>query len=116
MTGAQLLPKVIRSGLADALSRFGPAPGTGPRPETLDEWSYRIDVHAVTASGDSADVTVEALGHPGYKSTATLIGEAALAIAAIATPRAGYVTPATVLGVHDLDRFTEAGARFTVAD
>ena len=80
MTGAQLLPKVIRSGLADALSRFGPAPGTGPRPETLDEWSYRIDVHAVTASGDSADVTVEALGHPGYKSTATLIGEAALEV------------------------------------
>jgi short subunit dehydrogenase-like uncharacterized protein len=116
VTGAQLLPKVIRSGLADALARFGPAPGTGPRPETLDEWSYRIDVHAVTASGDTADVTVEALGHPGYKSTATLVGEAALAIASIVAPRAGYVTPATVLGVHDLDRFNNAGARFTVTD
>jgi len=116
VTGAQLLPKAIRSGLAGALSRFGPAPGTGPRPETLDEWSYRIDLHAVTASGETADVTVEALGHPGYKSTATLIGEASLAIASTAAPRAGYVTPATVLGVHDLDRFAEAGARFTVAD
>jgi short subunit dehydrogenase-like uncharacterized protein len=115
MTGAQLLPKVIRSGVADALARFGPAPGTGPRPETLDEWSYRIDVHAVTAGGDTADVTVEAHGHPGYKSTATLVGEAALAIAALPAPRAGYVTPATALGVDALDRFAEAGARFTVA-
>jgi short subunit dehydrogenase-like uncharacterized protein len=114
--GAQLLPKVIRSGLAGALSRFGPAPGSGPRPEALDEWSYRIDVHAVTASGDTADVRVDALGHPGYKSTAALIGEAALAIASIAGPRAGYVTPATVLDVQDLDRFAEAGTRFTVAD
>lgn len=116
VTGAQLLPKVVRSGLARALSRVGPAPGTGPRPETLDEWSYRIDLHAVTASGATADVTVEALGHPGYKSTATLIGEAALAIASTAAPPAGYLTPATALGVHDLDRFAEAGARFTVAD
>jgi short subunit dehydrogenase-like uncharacterized protein len=116
MAGAQLLPKVIRSGLADALSRFGPAPGTGPRPETLDEWSYRIDVRAVTASGDTADVSVEARGHPGYKSTATLVGEAALAIASMVAPRAGYVTPATVLGVQDLDRFAEAGALFAVTD
>lgn len=116
VTGAQLLPQVIRSGLADALSRLGPAPGTGPRAETLDEWSYHLDVHAVTASGDTADVSVEALGHPGYKSTATLVGEAALAIASMAAPRAGYVTPATVLGVDDLDRFAEAGAHFAVAD
>jgi len=34
----------------------------------------------------------------------------------MAAPRAGYVTPATVLGVHDLDRFAQAGARFNVAD
>ena len=116
VTGAQLLPKVIRSGLADALSRLGPPPGTGPRAETLDEWSYRIDVHAVTASGDTADVTVEALGHPGYKSTATLVGEAALALASIEAPRAGYATPATVFGVDDLDRFAHAAARFAVAE
>lgn len=116
VTGAQLLPKMIRSGLAGALSRFGPATGTGPRQESLDEWSYRIDMRAVTVGGDTADVSVEALGHPGYKSTATLVGEAALAIAAMVAPRAGYVTPATVLGVHDLDRFAHAGARFTVAD
>ena len=106
----------VRAGLADALSRIGPAPGTGPRPDTLDDWSYQIDVRATTASGETADVHVEALGHPGYKSTATLVGEAALAVADLATPRAGYVTPATVLGVDNLDRFAHAGARFDVAE
>jgi len=73
-------------------------------------------MHAFTASGDTADVNVEARGHPGYKSTATLIGEAALAIASMAAPRTGYGTPATVLGVDDLDRFAHAGARFTLTD
>jgi short subunit dehydrogenase-like uncharacterized protein len=114
MTGAQLLPSVVRAGLADALARLGPAPGTGPDPDALDQWSYRIAVHAVTAAGDTADVEVVALGHPGYKSTATLVGEAALAIAATSAPRPGYVTPATVLGVEHLDRFAHAGADFTV--
>jgi short subunit dehydrogenase-like uncharacterized protein len=116
VTGAQVLPSKVRSRIADALARLGPAPGTGPRPETLDQWSYRIDVHAVTAHGESSDVTVEALGHPGYKSTSTLIGEAALALASMRTARAGYQTPATVLGIDDLERFRHAGAHFTVAD
>lgn len=116
VTAAQLLPQVVRSGLADALARFGPAPGTGPREESLDDWSYRIDVHATTASGETADATVDARGHPGYKSTATLIGEAALALATLTAPRAGYVTPATVLGVGDLERFEHAGARFSVTE
>jgi short subunit dehydrogenase-like uncharacterized protein len=116
VSGAQLLPQAVRSRIADALSRLGPAPGTGPRPETLDEWSYRIDVRAITAGGETADVTVAALGHPGYKSTATLIGEAALAIASNGTPRAGYQTPATVLGIADLERFAHAGTHFAVTD
>ena len=116
VAGAQSLPRVVRSRIADALERMGPAPGTGPRPETLDDWSYRIDVHAVTARGETADVMVEAVGHPGYKSTATLIGEAALAIASMRTVRPGYGTPAAVLGIANLDRFGHAGARFTVGD
>jgi short subunit dehydrogenase-like uncharacterized protein len=116
VTAAQLLPRALRAGLADALSRIGPAPGTGPRPDTLDDWSYQIDVRATTSSGETADVHAEALGHPGYKSTATLVGEAALAVADLASPRAGYVTPATVLGIDDLDRFAHAGARFDVVD
>lgn len=112
--GLGLLPAAAREGMADALARLGPSPGDGPRPEDLDAWTYRIDVRAVTASGATADARVDAEGHPGYKSTATLIGEAALAVAELDAPRPGYGTPSTVLGVDDLDRFAAAGASFTV--
>lgn len=113
VVGAQLLPGPVRAGLAGLLSRLGPEPGTGPRPETLDDWSYRIDVIAVAADSSTASVLVEAQGHPGYKSTATLVGEAALALSG-ATGPGGYSTPASVLGVDDLQRFEPAGATFTV--
>jgi short subunit dehydrogenase-like uncharacterized protein len=113
VVGAQLLPGAVRSGLADVLARVGPEPGTGPRPESLDDWSYRIDVLARAEDGSTASVTVEAQGHPGYKSTATLVGEAALALSGVSRP-GGYSTPATVLGVDDLERFERAGATFTV--
>jgi short subunit dehydrogenase-like uncharacterized protein len=114
VVGAQLLPGPVRAGLADLLSRVGPEPGTGPRPETLDDWSYRIDLLAVAADGSTASVRVEAQGHPGYKSTATLVGEAALALS-VGTRAGGYSTPAGALGVDELERFEPAGATFTVA-
>jgi short subunit dehydrogenase-like uncharacterized protein len=60
---------------------------------------------------------VDADGHPGYKSTATMVGEAALVLADAAAPvpeRNGFLTPATALGADVLDRFAEAGARFRV--
>lgn len=44
------------------------------------------------------------------------MGEAALALETIDAPRAGYGTPATVLGIDDLDRFAHAGLLFTVID
>jgi short subunit dehydrogenase-like uncharacterized protein len=62
-------------------------------------------------------VVVEAQGHPGYKSTATMVAEAALLLADAAAPlpaRTGFLTPATALGTEALDRFVAAGARFTV--
>lgn len=116
LAGAGRLPGAVRSRLADTMARLGPAPGDGPQPDTLDDWSYRIDVHAVTSNGATADVVVEALGHPGYKSTAMIVGEAALALAAMDGPSAGYGTPASVLGVDDLERFAHAGMTFEVED
>ena len=82
MSGATRLPKAARAQLVNVMERIGPKPGEGPRPETLDDWRYRLDIRATTESGSHADVTVDAIGHPGYKSTATIIGEAALALAA----------------------------------
>ena len=110
------VPGALRSRLADGLARVGPKPGQGPRPETLDAWRYHLDVRATGVDGATADVTVDATGHPGYKSTATLVGEAAIVLAlGLGVPDvAGYLTPATAIGVGPIDRFARAGAVFTV--
>ena len=111
-------PAAVRGRIADVLLALGPRSGDGPAPEDLDAWSYRLDVRATTTTGATADVVVEADGHPGYKSTATMVGEAALVLADAAAPlpeRSGFLTPATALGTDVLERFAEAGLRFTVA-
>lgn len=111
-------PAAVRGAFADVLARVGPKPGDGPRPETLDQWHYRIDVRVTTAGGAHVDVTAHAEGHPGYKSTATMVGEAALLLAdpsAQVPDQRGFLTPATALGLAELGRFAEAGLTFTVS-
>jgi short subunit dehydrogenase-like uncharacterized protein len=110
-------PQAVRDRVAGLMERVGPKPGDGPRPETLDDWSYRIDLRATTVSGQQVDVVVEAEGHPGYKSTAMLVGEAALLLADPSATRpggAGFLTPATALGLAELHRFAEAACTFSV--
>lgn len=111
-------PQGVRRTAADLLGRAGPAPGDGPRPEDLHRWRYRIDLRATDVSGGTLDAVVEADGHPGYLSTATVLGEAALCLADPVAPTpegAGFLTPATALGLAVLDRFEEAGLRIRAA-
>jgi short subunit dehydrogenase-like uncharacterized protein len=111
-------PDPVRRAVADVFEKVGPSPGDGPRPEHLDLWTYRLDVRAVDSSGGTQDVVLEADGHPGYKSTATILGEAALAMADPDAPTpdgAGFLTPATALGLGVLDRFEHAGMRIRAA-
>lgn len=114
-------PGPVRRAVADVALRLGPKAGEGPRPETLDAWTYRLDVRATTASGRTADVVVDGVGHPGYKSTATMVGEAALLLADEHAPPAtaqavpsGFLTPAVAFGLPSLDRFAHAGLTFRV--
>jgi short subunit dehydrogenase-like uncharacterized protein len=111
------VPAVLAPAVASSLAAGGPKAGEGPRPETLDAWTYRLDVHVATTGGHSLDAVVEGDGHPGYKSTATMIGEAALCLADDDAPVpdvAGFLTPATALGLGVVGRFERAGLRFTV--
>ncbi len=113
------LPDQPRQALADRLLAVGPKSGDGPRPEDLDTWTYRLDIRATDVRGGTQDVAVEADGHPGYKSTATMIGEAALALADTMSgvpDGAGFLTPATALGMASLDRMVHAGVRFVAVD
>ena len=112
------IPDRVRRPMADWLLSVGPKSGDGPAPEQLDEWDYRLDIRATDARGARLDAVVEGDGHPGYKSTATMIGEAALALADPSSgvpDGAGFLTPATALGLGVLDRFAAAGVRFRLA-
>ena len=54
-------------------------------------------------------------GDPGYKATAVMLGESALALARDGLPDAsGVLTPATALGSALVDRLRAAGFTITV--
>ncbi len=101
----------------NALSSIFPSAGFGPRPDRLEGWRWRMTVEARTGGGQELVVTVDGEGHPGYLTTATMLGEAGLMLAeANATPeRAGCLTPATALGTAGIERFERARLRFSTA-
>ena len=94
-----------------------PSSGFGPKGERLAEWTWGLTVNARTSGGHYVRVTVDADGHPGYLSTARMLGEAGLLMAKEGeTPdRSGLLTPATALGTANLERFERAAVRFSVA-
>lgn len=115
--GLGALRPSLRVPAARLLERIGPKAGDGPSPDSLDAWTYRVDLRATDARGATQDAAVTAAGHPGYKSTAMMIGEAAIVLAdeRVAVPEgAGFLTPSTALGLASVDRFVAAGLEFTL--
>ena len=106
----------VRRRAAALMRRAFPSSGFGPK-SRLEEWSWTLSLDARTAGGHHLRVEMDGDGHPGYLTTATMLGEAGLLLAEDgATPRrAGCLTPATALGTAGLPRFERAGARFRVA-
>jgi short subunit dehydrogenase-like uncharacterized protein len=107
----------VRDRSASLMRRILPSSGFGPSGSRLDEWSWHLTADARTAGGRYVRVDLDADGHPGYLTTAKLLGEAGLLLAEDgATPqRAGCLTPATALGTASIARFERAGARFAVS-
>jgi short subunit dehydrogenase-like uncharacterized protein len=107
----------IRGRVAAGMRRILPSSGFGPAPERLEQWRWRLVADGRTADGREVAVTVDAEGHPGYLTTARMLGEAGLMLAEPgATPdRHGCVTPALALGTASLGRFERAGMTFAVA-
>jgi short subunit dehydrogenase-like uncharacterized protein len=108
----------LRRRIGTAMERILPSSGYGPSPDRVEGWSWRMSVRARAAGGGRVSVDVDADGHPGYLSTARMMGEAGLLLAASgATPeRSGCLTPAAALGTGALDRFESARMRFSVRD
>lgn len=107
----------VRQRSAAVMRKVLPSSGFGPSGDKLDEWSWHLTVDARTSGGHHVRVDLDADGHPGYLTTAKLLGEVGLLLGEDgATPeRSGCLTPATALGTASLDRFERAGARFAVS-
>jgi short subunit dehydrogenase-like uncharacterized protein len=98
------------------LSRFLPAPGEGPSREERERGSFRVEIHAVGASGDRLTGVVAADRDPGYGATSIMLGESALSLAEDALPeRGGVLTTASCMGMALVDRLRQAGMTFDVA-
>jgi short subunit dehydrogenase-like uncharacterized protein len=94
-----------------------PSSGFGPADDRVEGWKWMMSLEARTEGGRELGVAVDADGHPGYLTTATMLGEAGLLLAEPgATPeRAGCLTPAIALGTAQLERFERARLRFSVS-
>jgi len=106
----------VRARVAEGLRRVLPSSGFGPAPDRLEQWRWRLVADATAVGGQTVQVRVDAKGHPGYLTTAKMLGEAGLLLAEPgATPaRHGCVTPALALGTGSLKRFERAGLTFSV--
>lgn len=110
-------PQPLRSRVAAMMRRALPGSGFGPAGEELGDWGWRLAVNLTTSGERRVRVDLDADGHPGYLTTATMLGEAGLLLAEEgATPaRGGFLTPAMALGTERLDRFERAGMRLRVS-
>ncbi len=116
MAAAARSSPATRQRISAAMRRALPSSGFGPRADRLEQWRWRLVVHARTTGGRAIEAVVEAEGHPGYLATARMMGEAGLLLGEAGTTpeRSGYLTPATALGTASARRFERARLRFSV--
>jgi len=99
------------------LDRLLPDPGEGPSEQNRERGFFHIDIHAQTAGGARIVSEIRASGDPGYKATAVMLGESALALAGSAEQlpdHAGVLTPATAMGEALTERLRRAGHTYRV--
>ena len=106
----------VRGRAASLMRRAFPSSGFGPSGPALEQWSWKLTVEARTGDGHHVRVELDADGHPGYLTTAKMLGEAGLMLAeeGVTPARSGCLTPAAALGTQSIDRLTAAGMRFAV--
>lgn len=104
--------------VSSILGRVLPDSGVGPAADRLEGWRWSMRVEGATTGEHRITVDVDADGHPGYLTTARMLGEAGLILSerAPAPGSLGCLTPAAALGTESVPRFERAGLRFRVAD
>lgn len=98
--------------LRSVLDRVLPKPGVGPSEKVRESGHFTTETYTVTTTGKRYRARIHAKGDPGYKATAVMIGESALALALQRDElpdRAGILTPATAMGDVLVNRLRAAG-------
>jgi short subunit dehydrogenase-like uncharacterized protein len=96
------------------LDRVLPKPGEGPSEEARNKGFFVHKTFTTTSTGRRYVAHVEAQGDPGYKATAMMFAEAALALALDRDKlpdRHGVLTPASAMGDVLTERLRGAGMR-----
>ncbi|MFP3714018.1 saccharopine dehydrogenase family protein [Puerhibacterium sp. TATVAM-FAB25] len=100
------------------LDRVLPDAGTGPDEETRRTGWFRMELRALTATGERYEAVAAGPGDPGYAATAVMLGESALALAFDEDrlpDSAGSLTPATGIGDVLVERLRAAGHTYEAA-
>jgi short subunit dehydrogenase-like uncharacterized protein len=117
LRGFARTPAPLRRRVVGGLSRLAPASGYGPESARMEAWHWRMTTYATTVTGRQLTVVADADGHPGYLTTARMLGEAGILLAedGVTPERAGCLTPALALGTDCLERFDLARVRFSLS-
>ncbi len=107
----------VRAGLGFAptralLDRVLPKPGEGPSEQRMASGRFRMEVFGEASSGAGYSTVVAAPYDPGYRGTAVMLGQAALALVEDADrlpEAAGVLTPATAIGMPLVERLRNHG-------
>lgn len=110
--GAMSLPPTRK-----LLDKVLPAPGQGPTEKSRDKGFFVTQTFTRTSTGARYRSQIRANGDPGYKATAVMLGESALALALNRDQlpkRAGVLTPSVAMGDALVDRLRGAGLALNV--
>lgn len=110
--GAMSLPPTRK-----LLDKVLPAPGQGPAEKSRDKGFFVTQTFTRTSTGARYRSQIRASGDPGYKATAVMLGESALALALNRDQlpkRAGVLTPTVAMGDALVDRLRGAGLALDV--
>ena len=110
---------VISTPIKHLVRPFLPKPGEGPSQEQQDNGWFRSTFVAESEDGERKICTIYGSGDPGYKSTAKLVCESALALARSddlpgGNEYGGVLTSAVGLGEVLIDRLKNAEIEFKV--
>ena len=101
------------------LKSFLPKPGEGPSEETMENGFFEIELLGIHPTDRDKDIRVWIHGDkdPGYKSTAKMISESAMALAQDdLNVGGGFWTPASAMGDTLINRLPNAGVTFKIMD